>query len=529
MRRLLLLLPALGLLTALPAEGASSTAWNTSVQCTTILGLESVSEYTEEVLLRADEALTAAHDLETDTDFRLFPWTREVRSSFAKLIDVHLRLTQQADDLKTNSACLRFDLAAIECKMDQVRNELSLQLDRGSYQAIMRLQKLLLFLNQRYAQLSSGALDPSYKDPSWSTPEIFDDPAADYTEPMCPYNSDYAPPQQNGYGCDIDVLATRTAFTPLRTEYDALRIISDQLETYRAEAAEFLEVQKSIDELFHKTSALPDPPAPRTHLRAFGCGWKGGLCSNDPTRHCQGSTDCGAGNSCLFPNKVCENNTAMVCTEDIACLTDAGANVGPCIEQTEKTAAATELRGPFSLRKKHLDLLMDFMAGRIQEGNNRLFKDSLKTVSEFDISQTAARENRSTDDPFTGSIRYATRTLYALWSRIQGQDEATIFPSATDPQLEVANTLTSLRDAVGDLARLTRMGGDRTLRGFVVKYAYFLRRSCVYRPCNASLNEILKIVFADECFPYADGSFLNDSPGDPRSTKCADAAEISVP
>lgn len=529
MRSLLLSFLALGLLTTLPVtHAASSTTWKTSDQCRTILGLDAVSEYTEDVLERADLALDAAATEDTDPDFRLFPWTGEVGSAFAKLIDVHLRLTQKSDDLINSTACLRFDLVSIECKMDQVRHELHAQLDRGSFKSIIRLQELLAFLNERYAQLASGALDPAYTDRKWSAMMSFDDPLADYSDPMCPYDSDYAPPQLSGYGCDSDVLGSRTAFPPLQEEHDALQVISDQLEAYRAEAATFLEVQNRIDVLFKKPSSAPKPPEPRTHLRAFGCGWTGGLCTNNPTMHCSTDDECGEGGSCSMPTKVCEGNTAMSCIEDISCLTDDGANVGPCIEKKGQPAA-TELRGPFSLTKKHLDLLMDFMAKRIQQGNDRLLKDSLKTPKEFGDDRADERDRRAKDDFLTGSTRLLSRTLYVLWSRIQGMREAAIFPSATDAQLEVAHALTPLRNAVGDLARLTLLSGDRTLRGFVVKYAYFLRRTCVYRPCNASLDEILKIVFADACFPYTNGDFLNDTTDNPRSAACADEADITVP
>ncbi len=118
--------------------------------------------------------------------------------------------------------------------------------------------------------------------------------------------------------------------------------------------------------------------------------------------------------------------------------------------------------------------------------------------------------------------------MYAQWSRIQGAEESSTFATATDPALEVANALSSLRQSVGDLARIAT-DKKSGLRLFVIKYAYFLRRSCVYRACNASLEEVLKIAFADACFPYTNGEYLNDTPDDPRSTKCLQDAKITLP
>ncbi|UPA22583.1 hypothetical protein K8942_06075 [Candidatus Peribacteria bacterium] len=540
MRQLLLLPSALLLLlTSLSAsaqtadddaEATSGSEWTTSPQCETILSLEPISSYTKDVLDRADAGLTAAHTLATDADFQRYKWVRNVGSAFAGLIDTHLRLVVQADDLAHHSACLHFDLVSIECKMDQVRNELHTQLERGSVVAIIPLQKLLIFLNERYEHLAAGALNPQYHDPTWELKTAFDEPSTSYEgQDMCPYDSDYAAPQLNGYGCDLDVLSARTAFDPLKKEHDALQVISNQLEEYREDAAQFLSVQESINTLFRIPTTLPEPPEERTHLRASGCGWTGGLCSDDSTRKCEESADCGDGNSCIFPTKVCEGNTAMVCVEDISCLNSDGANVGPCIEKTKETPATTELRGPFSLPKKHLELLMDFMTKRIAEGNNREFPDDLKQVGEFAEDQVDEKERRANDAYITSLVRDSTRLLYALWSRIQGAGEAITFPSASDAQLEVAASLSPLRRSVGDLARLTMKTGDKNLRSFVIKYAYFLRRSCMFRACNDSLDEVLKIVFTDECFPYTNGDFLNDTAANPRSTQCAEGAEITVP
>ncbi len=532
MKKILLSLAALvsfgTISTSAEAAGAS---WDTSPQCKIILSLPPVSYYVRDVLKRADDGIDLAIAAPVDPAFKLMEWTNTVRSAFAGLIDSNLRLSVQADDLIHNTACLRFDTAAIECKMDQIRLQMNAQLQRGSFEAIQRLESILLFLNDRLAHLHAGALDPSYSDPTWKKLTPFDPPGTTPALEMCPYDSDYAPPQQNGFGCDIETLETRTAFLPLKEEHDALKIITTQLDDYRRAAQQFLTVQQSIDELFQTPSTLPPPPAPRTHLLANGCGWTGGLCEFDSDIRCNNDNECDVGDRCVFPTKICENNRTMSCLDDLSCMKPDGTSVGPCIEQDGKKPAATELRGPFSLQKKHMELLIDFLAQRMQEGNSRVFKDSLKTPEEFSDSQSSLRDERRNDIFVSVMIRSSTRLLFRAWSLIQGREEATIFPSVTDPQLQVAKALTPLRTSVKDLANLTKLesGQKDSLRGFVVKFASFLRRSCIYRPCTNSLDEVLKIVFTDDCFPYTNGDFLSDTASNPRSKKCADKAKITIP
>ncbi len=535
MKHTLLASSALMLLcAALPAEASSSTEWQTSTQCETILNLDVVSPYVQEVLDRADAGLTNAHAEAAQGDFRLLGAVGRVGEAWATLINSQFRLTEQAHDLMHNSACLHFDLVSIECKMDQVRNEMNAQITNGSYNAILKLESVLEFLNERYEQVVIGGLDPTYRDPTWGERRMFDTSDDTQDDILCPYNSDYGPAQQNGFGCDLTVLEPRKPFEPLRKEYDSLKVISDELESYRKAAQQFTEVQTLIDEINGVPSQTPVTPGPATHKNAFGCNWTGGLCENDPAKKCIDDTGCDEGVTCTYPTNVCKNNIAMGCINDFSCIDNTGRNNGPCIDPKSGTGTGTparmELRGPFFVEKNHLELLIEFMAERVEQGRSRLFKDDLKTPDEFAPSQKKEKEDRASDS-VNEIARQRTRSLYTTWSGLQGTREAITFPFATDPALEVANSLSSLRQAIGDLARLTKLqeGKSDTLRAFVVKLASFLRRSCIYRPCNDSLDEVLKIVFTDECFPYTDGSFLSDTKDDPRSSKCADKAKLTVP
>ena len=560
------------MLLAAPAFAQSSTRWTTSDQCKIVLQLAPVSPYVQKVLSRADAALAYSDAAQVDSDFLLPSWAAQVGSAWATLIADSQRLTIQSNDLAHNTACLHFDMTAIECKMDQVRNEMNEQLQRGSDTGILQLIDLLAFLNERFLQLSKGATDATYTDPTWGKVRSFDPPstifccpkarelctqtttfdcennlhghayvdavqcgkeclppagAYDISAAMCPYDSDYAQPLLNGYGCDTDVLQPRTAFNPVNTEYQTLNLIMNQLNDYRTSAQQFLDVQQSIDALFNQKSTLPTPPQSRTHIIAVGCKQTGGVCGNDHTVHCAVNTDCANNDTCVFPTKICKQNRNLTCLTDNDCTTGT-TNNGPCIDNDGKTVATTEARGPFSVVKNELQLLLSFLALRMEQGYSRELPDTLKYAQELSSDQSSALSERANEYPMFDTMRDSLRPLYRAWSRIQGGEEADTFAYATDPALEVANALSSLRTAVGDLARLVA-DKKNGLRSFVINYAYFLRRTCVYRTCNASLEESLKIAFADKCFPYTNGDYLSDTASFPRSTKCANDAGITVP
>ncbi len=103
-----------------------------------------------------------------------------------------------------------------------------------------------------------------------------------------------------------------------------------------------------------------------------------------------------------------------------------------------------------------------------------------------------------------------------------------------------------LTQSIGELGRLTKEinpgAGDtrsnaRSLRDFARDAAFFLRRSCMNRDCNASLERAYKILATDECFPYTsgEGDMPDDATQEERDAKaqqlqekCAAAAGVNV-
>jgi hypothetical protein len=566
MRRYLLA-PALLLFLFVPRAEAAS-----SVLCGQLrnANIQPVSQnYTKRVLDRAEQGLTNARGTAVDADFeRYLPgWIRRTGSVWAGLIDSDLQITTEQRELTDVTACLHIDLMLIECKIDDVRQELRVQLERGGLLSVRMLLDLVEFLNQRRSHLEKGALNPLYSDPQWGQRYLFDPPSQVWccptdgssntckqgtgdecstatgiqfetlemctqfgcqppagedpkTSAICPFNSDYAPPFQSGFGCDIETMMPRQDYPPVQAEMEGLQISNDEIKEYRDTANEFLNVQRDLDELFGNQSTTPPQPKPRQHLNAFGCGWTGGYCTEDLDRKCSTDAECTGVGTCEVPEKVCENNRAIRCNTDANC-----GSAAPCVEGIE-LPAVRELRGAFSYKKDEVSILSEFLGVRVEQEISRTFQSELKLPNEYREDEVDARNDRirSEQNPLVSFFRGLNRVEVPVWSRIQARSEAFIFADAVDSQLEIAQSLKGLRSSVSELSKLA---SEKTgVRQFVGRYAYFIRRSCTLRPCNEMLEQVIRIVTTDECFPYTMGLYLSDTPESPRWEKCKQAAGI---
>jgi hypothetical protein len=178
------------------------------------------------------------------------------------------------------------------------------------------------------------------------------------------------------------------------------------------------------------------------------------------------------------------------------------------------------------LEKDQIAILSEFVGVRGAQELSRSFRDDLKLSGEFPADEEEQNEEREADErnPFVSTYRAADRLAVQLWSRLQARKEALIFPEAVDAPLEVAASLTQLHTAVSSLAK---SASEKTgLRQFVVRYASFLSRTCIYRPCQLLLEQVIRIVTTEECFPYANGKYLEDDEDNPRWEKCKEKAGI---
>lgn len=487
------------LLVGLPLLLLPTAAW--ALDCESISSGTSPisSHYVQKVIERADKGLEYSREALENEDFFPFylpAWARSIGGTMAKVIDSRQRLTERVEDLNSTTACLRFDEILIECKMDETRRALDEQLERGSFYAIMQLQSLMTFLQERLSALSTGAVDGSYEDVSWERQRLFDrEEPEPLEEPLCPFHSDYTPARMTGYGCDVSVLqsivsaAGDGALGFAEAEMQGLQKIEDQIDSFR-------EIIPLLQEATGEGSGGGSFEKPE-HQTVFGCTEEIGACSGDDL---------------------------VACSSDEFC---ASKDKGFCVKNTSKpTIPKRSIRGPFSYPTDHLNLLTEFVQKRIDDGFSRSFPNEWIRTADIPATESGALAERERESPIIGAGRAVTRVFFQSISGLQGRREGAVFAEATDSQLEIADSLSDMRASIGELSRLaSRPAG---VRSFVVEFAYFLRRTCAFRPCQKSLEQVIRIALQDDCFPYTNGQFLKDTADNPRWKKCAMAACVQV-
>lgn len=482
------------LLAGIPLIVAPAIAF-AAVDCSRLADAEAISKhYVQPVLDRADAGIAFAASANANPDF--FPfyhagWARSIGGAFAQLVDSRSDLANRTNDLATATACRRFDELLLECAMDDVREALDASLERGSFVAIMRLESLLLFLRERLDHLDAGAEDATRVDDQWARKRLFDrDEPASPSAPLCPFHSDYTPPRLSGYGCDDAVLESidRYGLDFVAAERGGLTAIESQIDAFRS-------IVPLLQSATSTGTVAPLPPvADREHRTIVGC------------RAVQGA---------------CSENADLACGSDEFC---ASRGAGRCLRDASvPRVPERSLRGAFSFPVDHLRVLTDFVGKRIDDALSRTFPDGWAPLSELSSGSGA---KRAFYDDWMNSALSGLRSFFRSLSGIQGRSEGAAFPEATDAQLEIADSLSDMRASIGELSRLaSQKTGVRT---FVVELAYFLRRTCVFRPCQKSLEQIIRIGLQDACFPYTNGEFLSDTEENPRWKKCAEAACVKV-
>jgi hypothetical protein len=488
-----------------------------------ISGIPAVSPYVRQVLERSNAGITYAKDeskKETGGEFTVIPSAAQtVAILFRSLVDVQLTLTEQVTDLTQVSACRHADVIQIQCQLDKVRDEILAAFKAGKPALISQLEPQIPFLKERLEYLNRGADDPSFADPTWGALNPIDPPSGDYwccadsgdtctqsaacvsggafysldgclrgskcKAPVgqsaegsrtCPFSSDYGPAVRTGYGCDASIMNPRAVYGTIVYERDTLQYLLDQ-------------VRRVGTELGGTT-----PPAP-SHKVVNGCMRKYGYCTED---------------------------RYVACAEDVDCIE---ANAGTCAFDLPEDASWQSVGSPFSLMKDNLGIIAKFLRLRAQQGYSRLPSNDLKNTSEFSGQQSSERDERADEGAFQSMFRGAFRLDFSNWSRVQGREEVGPFIQSTDAQQAMAAALPFSGVGKRLKAVVTDMNG---IRGFLAQYAYFARRTCINRPCSMKLEQILRMTYTDACFPFADGTYKNDSLEDPQWKKCAQEACIPV-
>lgn len=490
--------------------------------------LPPVSPYMERVVRRVQEGLNyaAGGDSTSDKLIKLF-WLDHVTGMILLTIDTDLRIVEQERDLRENSPCLRLDTLILEGWMERARMRKNAAIEAGRIGEASRLISMQRYLNNRYKSLLSGARDPTYVDteegllytfdppPYWCCPggaedenraaactQAGDDAAyaecignrgaafkrlyacinagcseeaggGEDDEEPCPFSSDYLPPTGAGYGCDLSVLESRTGPEGITKEIEGLRkLVQDR----DAAIADIGTAKETIVRLEQRLGGGT------MNLSNFGAG------ASDKREH-------KVKNGCLAEDEVLPDDIAF-----------------------------WERRGPFSFSPNEVTLMPKLAVVWNEWGRQRLAPAYLRQANQLPEGtpeKEAAQKMESGMLFWLLGVRSDVQQYLQKFSVQQAKEESKEIAKTIDAPLRVLETLAPLRKEVRALA-LTVQSSDQGLRKFVRDFAAFLRTSCIFRPCNRQLDRVLKIIFEDKCFPYAQGAALDED----TAEKCKNAAGL---
>ena len=525
--------------------GSALAAGCPSGEVGSILGLQPVSShYTKRVIQRAENGLSyalSAGSESLDLPFFFMRWLDQIVTALTALVDTDIRVSREQINFREYSPCLFVDLLLIEAQMEKVRCELSnAKISQSSVRplTIGRLKALLQFLDERYRHLTYGALDPTYVDTDWHQQELFDDPTTvwcsimyapdgqnyrceqlpeskcweeggaatfdtetacleslgfspdnvnqDDAQRMCPFHTDYSPPTSYGYGCDLSILDKYKSSPAVTDEHKSLEKLVEKRN-------EFIRNVQSLKQLTIDLYQFMDREPP--DLDNFG------MALNVNHKSVTGCID--------------QVDRPVVRTRKKQ------KNV-----MFQKGAARKELRGPFNIEIDEMKIWREFLEFRKEWGRGREFADNIKLPGEFETqAQRDAAEKEDEKLAFhSRAVRAAGRIYMAFWNREQAARESASIGKSFDVPLDVSLEFEELQNEVKDMA-LIATDGELGARNFTRKYAWFLRASCIFRPCNMQLDNVLKIVLQEACFPYSKGAVLPE--GHEPKKELDNSAEIA--
>jgi hypothetical protein len=554
-RRSLALIGTVGWLFMLPLPALAR-----SETCASLEGLTPVSSYVARVLERAERGLAHAASAPAASSFDLErpQWVSTIASTVLASIDTRSQTSDVVLQLTEATACLRLDERLLDCALEDVRDAFNEGLQRGSPLQLQRLQDLYSWLMQRRTSLRLGALDPSYADPGWgqwqsfdpetngsccglddngslaclSVParsclpgDFFSDQEAceatclaapiDRQTQVCPYTSDYGPPTLDGTGCDASILASRSADEGVRREGEALGALLARIRQ-RQPATESGSVR-----------------LPRTvHVVVTGCAPTVGSCQQAPDRRCGTDADCSPGDRCRFTRGVCLLDRNVRCLSDRDCqrtvppesssassqrssedLLDPRA---VCLQDDQPLPLHTARRGPFSVDVDHLRLLV-----RGTALGQRLAASRVATLPARGSGSTIGKS------PIAVLLERSQSDILRSFAQDQGRRDSWIRPLNEGATLFRQQLLAPLREVIASLAQL--VSSKDGVRALVPTFTDLLDRSCTNRACGPDLARLRSLAATDECFPYANGAYLEDvcETGNSRADQCIQKAGLS--
>lgn len=469
---------------------SSEVAYAQQSECAQMLSvIRPISPYIEQVFERADTAIAYARSQPSVEDFDTYleGWAGQMQTAVSRVVNTQLRLTLAQENIENATACLQIDHMLLECKTEQVMSEINSAMQNGQWGALPMLEDLLSFMQEREVHLLQGALNPTYNDPSWYAEWNFDnpsDPEEEFELAHCPFTSDYLPPdtgvvQNSGFGCTAEVLeqGSRLQHRESQRENDVLQSLLQTLRELQTEIepfAEFydIETEQSEESIGHTTVA-----------------------------------------GCLAGRGVCALNPGIVCTAPVDCTCPEGEQGcgkpgGACIHTTLVGATFWQQQGPFSVRKNTPNTVQRFSTVRSIEGIQRMLPDYLRVETNPAVPLSPIEQLQLQNE----------RGLFQAFSAEQGKLEGITFAESIDPTKRISGSMSKLREVVGEISRIAT--DEDALRGLAARFASFLRRTCIDRPCNAKLERIIQIAITPECWPYTNGLYLQDQSVIQRANTC---------
>lgn len=455
---------ALGILLhfALPSPAARAAAY----------APQALSPAVDLVLRRADMDISEAEDpdfLATFDDDSVWEWTGDALSAEFEPVDTRRQIVQRRESLLQKTACFRYDKWLIERKMNEIREKIDMETDARDASVVLPLEQIYEFLSGEIDSLEHGGLDPEVReDEEWAI-QLFveDDIDVPSDEKLCFYNSDYAPAGVNGYGCDAGKL--RWVMEQLSQDDGAFRDAVESELRAQTLVEQVIESRNSVEENFGR------------FLEGIDDLVTGGMPQNDEF------ADAPAGGSSRMHK-----------------------NQAGCADYVEPGVVLHAIRGPFAIDPDDAALALAFREFRIKSDEERPAPRDLQYDEDMFAINALLNDQRRIIREFTSKRAALGSATFAA-----GADSG---PAASD-------ALKKLHDGVRALVKLGN-SLDGGLRAFVRDFAYFLRRSCLDRPCAARLDTVLKLVFSDSCFPYGNGEYANATSDDPQWKKCMEEAEL---
>ncbi len=468
MKRLLILI---GMVTVIPLASAASSPGNN------IRGLETaaVSPAVKQTLIRAADGLDASWT-GSDAELLKAPEGGEPELwnlAMGNVLRTNPQITALGRSLGTMTSCQYTDVFLLRAALEEVQRHMIEAIRQRELTVLLRLNDLYRFLDDRLVYLTQRGAEPLAVDTNWGDTRMFEpESRPDTTTPVCAFTTDYVPPviAAARYGCDSTVLERTLG---------ALQSIPvpERAEKLRATLELELQGTRQMEELL-RSSQVTTNELLLTEQRI----------------------------------EAMENGTVttILPTESPAPPTDHAPAETGCQYTLPQGVWLRGKTGPFSLSPNDLSTLTAFRAARRAEGSVRVLPQFLTGV---------------VDTVGNLLLNLGGNQWIESFSQGQGEQEAEIFGAGIDPVLSMERTLEPLKINTGRLASLAQ--DSNGIKGAVEKFVFWLRRTCLERPCNNRLDAILKILESDECFPYTSGEYLTDTADDPRAKKCLQDAGLN--